>query len=192
MLTQEALPAPAAIGIDYYILRWQDFLLRHADSPPDYYLNYGDKYCRRFRLEVRHRFTPLGQAWIDNTCDLLQQMLEGKRAEDPRAFACLEEDPPAFRRFAYSQHAAAYIRGGIAALPLRDLVLIVHGIDWQDLLTPEGLVQVGLVLVYLVKIHSTRLQRTTRLFVRGTAFVPQGWHSPGDLTGMLYYYYRFH
>lgn len=163
MPTQESLPGPAAIGIDYYLLRRQDFLLRHATSqPPDYYLSYGDKYCRRFRLEIRHLFSPLGQVWIDNTCDLLQQMLEAKRAEDLQAFARLEEDPPAFRRFAYSQHAAAYVRGGIAALPLRDLILIVCWIERPDLLNPEGLYQVLQVLVYLVKIYSARLFKSPK------------------------------
>ena len=163
MIAQASLPQPVPAGINYYVLRWQDYVTRHAaqnsrtSQPPDYYLAYGDKYCRRFRLEVRRQFSPPGQAWIDKTCILLQQMLEQKRANDPLAFARLEEDPVAFRSFAYSNHAAAYIQGGIADLPLHDLILIVCLIDRKDLLTPDGLYQMVQVLVYLAKTYSRRV-----------------------------------
>ena len=49
MTLLESLPQPVPTGIDYYALRAQDYMARHpAESPPDYYLHYGDKYCRRF------------------------------------------------------------------------------------------------------------------------------------------------
>jgi hypothetical protein len=157
MSTQESLPAPVSIGIDYYVLRRRDYVARHAtqkSQPPDYYLAYGDKYCRRFRLELRQRFTPRGQAWIDKTCILLQQMLEQKRTEDPLAFARLEENAGAFRSLAYSQHAAAYIRGGIAGLSLHDLILTLCLVDLKDLVTPDGMYQMIQVLTYLTKAYA--------------------------------------
>lgn len=158
MSVRESLPRPVPIGINYYVLRRQDYIARHgiASQPPDYYLAYGNKYCRRFRLDARRQFSPLGQAWIDRTCDLLQQMLERKRADEPRTFARLEEDPAAFRSYAYSGHAAAYIQGGIAALPLRDLGLILCLVDVKDLVTRDGLSQMTQVLGYLGKIYCRR------------------------------------
>jgi hypothetical protein len=152
-----SLPGPVPTGINYYLLRAQDYIARHASQPPDYYRAYGDKYCRRFRLELRDQFSALGQAWIDRTCLLLQLMLEQKRIEDPRAFARLEEDPSAFRSFAYSHHAAAYVEGGIARLPLHDLILIFVHVDPQDWLTLDGLSQAAQVLAYLVKAYAGRM-----------------------------------
>lgn len=153
MTAQQALPQPVSPGVNYYVLRWQDYAARHtASQPPDYYLDYGDKYCRRFHLDVRRQFSPLGQAWIDKTCRLLQQMLEQKRIENPQVFAHLEENPPALRSLAYSHHARAYIQGGIASLPLRDLVLIVKFVDRKDLVKPDGLCQMARVLAYLGRI----------------------------------------
>lgn len=163
MIAQTSLPGPVPFGVNYYLLRLQNYIARHTIQnifmlqPPDYYLIYGDKYCRRFRLEMRSRFSPAGQAWIDKTCLLLQQMLEQKRAENPQAFARLEENASAFRSLAYSQHAAAYIQGGIANLPLHDLILIVGLVDLKDLVSLDGLSQTAQVLAYLVKTYLGRI-----------------------------------
>lgn len=189
MITQ-ALPQPVRFGINYYVLRWRDYLSRHADQsasavqPPDYYLAYGDKYCRRFRLELRQRFTLRGQTWVDKTCTLLQQMLEQTCADDPQAFARLEEDADAFRRLAYSQHAAAYIQGGIADLPLRDLVLILYLVDLRDLITPVGLFQAAQVLVYLARVHGRdALNTLTTIILSGRTTSTQH----GLISGSLFF-----
>jgi hypothetical protein len=139
-------------GPDYYVRRAQDYIIRHSpqSSAPVYYLHYGEKYCRRFCLHLRPWLTPLGQHWIDRTCELLQQAIELARAHDPAAFAALEEDSDAFCAWTYATHAPAYIAGGIAALPLRDLLLIFFTIDPADLLNPAGLGQCGRVLLHLV------------------------------------------
>lgn len=159
----ENLPQPVPPGIDYYALRAQDYAARHpAESPPDYYLHYGDKYCRRFCLSLRRRLSPAGRLWIDNTCNLLQQMIEARRAENPAAFARLEEDGDAFRRYAYSTHAAAYIQGGIAALGLLDLLLILAIIDLKDLFGIEALSQMLSVLIHLAGVHTGRMVALAR------------------------------
>lgn len=194
-MIQASLPGPVPVGINYYVLRWRDYLSRHADQnasaaqPPDYYLAYGDKYCRRFRLELRQRFSPRGQAWIDKTCILLQQMLEQKRTEDPLAFARLEEDAGTFRSLAYSQHAAAYIRGGIAGLSLHDLILILYLVDLKDLVTPDGVYQMIQVLAYLTKAYARCA--FDWLTVHVIRKILPACEDLEGLTGMLYYYYHF-
>lgn len=160
MFGYESLPQPVEVGINYYKLRSQDYAARHtalndpALQSSGYYLAFGDKYCCRFRLRLRHWLSRAGQAWIDNTCKLLQQMIEQKRAEDPHAFARLEENAAALRSFAYSTHAAAYIQSGVGALPLRDLLLIVSSIDLKDLVNRDGLCQVLQVLAHLVNTYT--------------------------------------
>lgn len=155
------MPRPVVIGLNYYRLRHQEYMARHAGlgaaSPPHYYLAYGDKYCRHFCLQLRRWLSRMGQVWIDRTCELLQHMIEAKRAQDPQAFARLEEDEEAFRRFAYSTHATAYILGGITTLPLRDLLLVVGSIDLTDLLNLYALVQVTLVASHFISVKLINL-----------------------------------
>lgn len=157
---EKALPAPVPAGLDYYTRRAYDYSARHSGPNqaeiPAYYLQYGDKYCHRFCVQVRPWLTPAGQKWVDQTCWLLQQAIEQTRAHDPAAFASLEENADAFWAWAYATHAAAYIEGGIADLPSGDLFLILFSIDPIDLLNSSGLQQVGLVLLHLISKNAVR------------------------------------
>lgn len=152
---------PCAIrpGLDYYCERARDFLARHtlptdrSARPPAYYLDYGDKYARRFTQVLRPAMSAAGQQWIDATFRRLQVLLERRCAADPHRFAELEEDTGAFQRFAYGTHAQAYIECGIAKLPLLDLVRIARTPDLRDLLTRAGLEQVRRVVAHVVKVH---------------------------------------
>jgi hypothetical protein len=103
-------------------------------------------------------------------------MLEQKRTENPQAFARLEENASAFRSLAYSQHAAAYIQGGVANLPLHDLLLIVGLVDLKDLVKLDGLSQMAQVLVYLAKTYAGRvfkplLRGPRAIFARGQSLI---------------------
>jgi hypothetical protein len=146
-------------GLDYYCERARDYLARHTLStdrpaqPPMYYLDYGDKYARRFTQTLRPTMSTAGQQWIDATFRRLQVLLERRRAADPCRFAEIEEDTRAFQGFAYGTHAQAYIECGIAKLPLRDLVRIARTPDIRDLLTRAGLEQVLHVLVHVVQVR---------------------------------------
>ena len=150
-------PGPVKPGLDYYRNRADDYTLRHGDQtgkytpPPDYYLDCGDIYARRFTQELRPRLSPLGQAWIDRTFLALQRQMEQQRQTQPKHFARLEEDTRAFRNFAYGLHAQAYIQCGVGDLPLRDLMLIAHTPRLRDLLTPAGIRQVLLVTAHLLQ-----------------------------------------
>lgn len=149
-----AMPAPARPGRDYYRARADDYRARHhspagACPPPGYYLQYGDRYARRFTRELRPRLSAAGRAWVDATCRRLQVLMEARRAADPDRFAALEEDPPAFKRFAFGMHAQAYVECGIARLPLRDLVRIACAPDLRDLLTPAAARQAWRVVCHI-------------------------------------------
>lgn len=151
---QDALPAPcpAEGGLDYYRCRARDAAGRRPGEPvPPYYLEYGDRYARRFTEETRPLLSPAGQRWLDRTRRLLQEAIEARRARDPAGFAALEADGPGFLDFAYATHPAAYFDAGLAGLPVRDLLLIGTTPDVQDLLTARGLSQIRTVLHGLLR-----------------------------------------
>jgi hypothetical protein len=156
---QASFLEPCALkpGLDYYRERARDYAARHTlpadrlSQSPVYYLDYGDKYARRFTQVLRPCMSAAGQQWIDATFRRLQVLLERRRAADPRRFAELEEDTRTFQCFAYSTHAHAYIECGIAKLPLPDLVRIARTPDLRDLLTRAGLEQVGQVIAHVIK-----------------------------------------
>jgi hypothetical protein len=152
-------PCALKPGLDYYRERARNYATRHTlptdrpAQPPVYYLDYGDKYARRFIQVLRPTMSAAGQRWIDETFRRLQVLLERRRAADPHRFAELEEDTHAFQCFAYGTHAQAYIECGIAKLPLLDLVRIARTPDIRDLLTRAGLEQILQVLVHVVKVR---------------------------------------
>jgi hypothetical protein len=128
---------------DYYRQRYDDFVRRNPGvTPPDYYLGYGQKYLERFSNLGPKDLSAEGLAWRDRTLKALQDAIEQKRAEDPVAFAQLERDPEAFKRFAYDSHADAYVNSGLLKLPVQDLVKIGTTPDLRDLLGKDGIRQV--------------------------------------------------
>jgi hypothetical protein len=159
----KSLPGRVAINIDYYATRAKDYETRHKmagnpqPTPPDYYLGYGDKYVRRFNQVLRPKLSTTGQAWIDLTSFLLQWQMEHQCRTDPEKFARLEENPAAFKQFAYATHAEAYIRAGIAELPFKELCLIALTPDLCDLLTQAGLCQAFKVVGHIIKARWTKM-----------------------------------
>ena len=128
--------------LEYYRQRNDDFIARNPDmEPPDYYMDYGDKYARRFTNELAPKLSERGQEWLIDARRGLQERIEAKRAEDPAAFAELERNPDAFRRFAYDTHPDAYLDAGLASLPPNDLIQIPLTPDRADLLSPDGIRQ---------------------------------------------------
>ena len=159
-------PVPASImgTIGYYRWRHQDFMQRHPDLTerdrnriPDYYLDYGDKYITRFTRELYPKLSDKGQAWLVKARLNLQEAIEERRAADPRAFAQLEEDPKAFRSFAFFTHQQAYMDAGLATLPLTDLIKIGLTPDVKDLLSKDGRIQIFGISGKLGKAHLARL-----------------------------------
>ncbi|MFN3685113.1 MAG: hypothetical protein ACK41F_14430 [Fimbriimonadaceae bacterium] len=144
------LALPAAVQVTgqpgYYDERQGDFLGRYSTTgcllqPPDYYLNYGGKYCRRFTAQLRPRLSADGQAWLDRAALNLQNGIEDERRADPLAFDRLERNNAAFRAFAYGTHADAYLHAGLGDLDPIDLAMIGLTPDVGDLLTIPGIAQ---------------------------------------------------
>lgn len=146
-VASQAVPAPAMIPplgrLDFYRRRHEDFVARHPElPPPSYYLDYGDKYIRRFTEVLNPTLTPAGQAWLAQARLNLQVAIATELARDPAAFDQLEQDDPAFKDFAYATHSKAYLDAGMAELPLKDLIKIGMTPDVSDLFTRAGLEQV--------------------------------------------------
>ncbi len=154
-----ALARKIAFNIDYYAARARDFEARHRTAPhlmpPDYYLAYGDKYVRRFTDQLRPKLGPVGRNWLDLTSLLLQWQIEEWRKAHPVEFIRLEENPTEFKRFAYSTHAEAYIRAGIAYLSLQEWCLIALTPDLGDILCPEGIRQAVKVAGHIAAVYCT-------------------------------------
>jgi hypothetical protein len=128
--------------LDYYKARHDDFVRRNpGKTPPDYYLGYGDKYANRFLKETAPKMSKGGQEWLQRTFVALQTKIEDMRQKDPAAFARLEQDPEAFRKFAYGTHPDAYVESGLSKLPPGDLVKVALTPDVKDLLTKDGVAQ---------------------------------------------------
>jgi RHS repeat-associated protein len=113
-------------SLDYYQARHEDFRRRHpGESPPSYYLQFGDVNVRRFTLELRPKLSIWGKEWVDSTRGLLQSAIENLRDADPEAFDRLEQDDKAFTKFAFDSHPRAYIQGGLATVTDDDAVMIM-------------------------------------------------------------------
>lgn len=132
--------------INYYKVRNEDFKKRHPDRrPPDYYLNYGHKYCRRF-MKQKSNFSEKGQKWIQKTLRLLQKMIEQKRKQTPLAFDLLEQNDRAFKDFTYGTHPDAYMDAGLYNIPMSDLPKVAAVPDTGDLATERSLRQIGEIM----------------------------------------------
>lgn len=142
------LPAEIPTGTrDYYKKRYDDFVRRNPGmKPPDYYLEYGQKYCDRFSSLGPKDLTPQGLEWRDRCLKSLQEAIETKRMEDPVGFAQLERDPEAFKKFAYDSHPDAYVQSGLYDLPAQDLLKIGTTPDLKDLFTKDGVRQIFVAL----------------------------------------------
>lgn len=126
----------------YYLDRLADFRRRCPDvRPPSYYADYGNKCLGQF-LSTQPSLSPRGQRWIDDTLELLQEMMEHQRRTDDLGFARMERDDDAFREFAFGTHSQAYQDAGVFELGLSDLWKIVRTPDLADLLSDDGLKEI--------------------------------------------------
>jgi hypothetical protein len=151
-----AVPATILGTEHYYQWRNNDCQLRQQlsgqpISVPDYYLDYGDKYSRRFLLETRPKLSEEGKIWVDNTLLLLQITTECLLISNAKA----EQNSPLFRQQLFDQHTSVYEATGFFQLCFRDKLIIVNTLDFRDLISKEGLIQVKTIAVqylhYLIK-----------------------------------------
>lgn len=141
--------APSSIlgTVSYYTWRENDFNVRQTlmdgffawqPSAPDYYLDYGDKYIKKFSNELRPKLSPEGQQWLDDALINLQKAIEEKLKSNIK----IEEDNDAFKKFAFESHVAAYEDAGLFDLPILDLLKIGTTPDIDDFFSKAGFKQV--------------------------------------------------
>jgi len=97
---------------EYSTFRAGDFLRRNpGKKPPSYYMDYGDKYARRFTNETFPDLSDKGKAWLLRSRRTLQEKMEGM-LQDP-ANAGLEHRADELRDRAFDQHSDAYLEAGL-------------------------------------------------------------------------------
>jgi len=176
VIAKTALPkiAPDNVlgSVGYYRWRYDDFVQRHPQfvEPdtkhiPDYYLDYGEKYAIRFTDELYPKLSSQGKKWLVKARLNLQLMIEKRCQSDIEGFARLEENPQAFRSFAFDTHPIAYMDAGLSLLPLSDLIKIGLTPDLRDILTKDGCSQVILISGKLGKDYLKKVFK----FVRNTS-----------------------
>jgi len=135
-------PAPQSVigTCEYYKWRHQNFLERHvtcAHSPPDYYLNYGYKYCVRFSTKLYPKLTPVGQQWLNQARILLQVYMEQGLSENMAQDKSLELSNTRFRKFSFDTHPNAYWNAGFSSVPWVDRIKIATTPDFKEWLSKD-------------------------------------------------------
>ena len=133
-------PAPKSIigTKSYYVYRNDDFKKRTGKASPDYYMNYGNKYCKAFSEKTRPSLTTQGKTWLDKTLVALQEAKEKKLKADPK----IEMDSPKFRKYAFDSHPDCYLKSGLLKLPVDDLVKIGFTPEFKEFFNLETWVQI--------------------------------------------------
>ena len=162
---KKSVPAVTKGTCEYYKLRNENYIERHgvhkgSCNPPNYYLNYGFKYCSRFKTETYPNLSPQGQQWLLDVLEDLQDFMElgvvgmkyvskentdfnddvektGGLSVFYTGIECRNAD---FQAFAFATHPDAYRPKDMENLPAEDLVRIGLTPDlgeWRDAATRE-------------------------------------------------------
>jgi len=124
---------PTPGSCDYYKKRQESFQKRFAKckgcgdySPPDYYMNYGYKYCTEFKEVTYAQLSSKGQEWLSNTLRRLQEnMEEGLKKTN-------ECDNKAMKKMAFDSHVPAYNPHEMSGLTVKDLAKIGTTPDFAE------------------------------------------------------------
>ena len=168
---REELIAPESTDSDWS--RHGNFMMRHigcGHKPPSYYVSYGYYYCSNYGAKLYPRLSTKGQKWLEkarwylqkNMEDGLRQNMIGEQIEmnsiKPgnggfgmvvRKYG-LELDDELFKVFAFKTHPLAYLDGGLADLPISDLMRITaqpNIQEWGDIRTWEQALDSGKVVL---------------------------------------------
>lgn len=129
---------------DYFRQRHDDYVRRNPGAPvPELYSGQGQKSLEKLSSLGAKELQPAGLAWRDRAVKGLQDAVELKRAADPSAFAQLEKDPEAFKKFATDALAEACVHAGLLGLPAQDQVKIATTPELRELLGKDGVKQIA-------------------------------------------------
>jgi hypothetical protein len=155
-------PYPIWTGLvgskDYYIERNNDFKKRSKKTPPDYYLNYGNKYCKAFSEKTKKNLSSKGKTWLEKTLVALQQSIEKKLKEDPK----IEADSTRFRKYAFDSHPDCYIKSGLFDLDALDIIQIANTPEWKEFANLETWAQ---MIEIVKKVDLKKAEKMSKLTV---------------------------
>ena len=160
---KKAPPSMVTGRCDYYQNRYDNYIERHrfdsksgGDNPPNYYLNYGFKYCSKFSKETMPKLSPQGKEWLRNTLERLQTFMEAgvvdrewkadineayndyidKKGGAKKFYTGIECRDSDFTKFAFATHPDAYNPSMFKNLTCQDLITI--GATPSDEYMPSG------------------------------------------------------
>ncbi|MGN6315394.1 hypothetical protein [Trinickia sp.] len=168
---REQLIAPESTDSDWS--RHGNFMMRHigcGHKPPSYYVSYGYYYCSTYGAKLYPKLGPQGQAWLRNARKLLQANMEDGLCQNMLGDVIqinslkpgngsftmtvpqydLELVDERFKTFAFKTHPMAYLDGGLADLPLSDLIKITaqpNIQEWGDTRTWGQAIDSGMVVL---------------------------------------------
>ena len=143
--TARALPSEVRTpSADYFRQRADDFARRNPDALlPELYQGQGQRSLEKLSSLGAKDLQPAGLAWRDRAVKALQDAVETKRAADPAAFAQLERDPEAFKKFTSEALSQACVHAGVLNLSAQDQVKLATTPELRELLGKEGVKQIA-------------------------------------------------
>jgi len=142
-----ARPLPAEVrtpSADYFRQRADDFARRNPGAPvPELYQGQGQRSLEKLASLGSKDLQPAGLAWRDRAVKALQDAVELNRAADPAAFAQLERDPEAFKKFTADALTEACVHSGVLNLSAQDQVKLATTPELRELLGKEGVKQIA-------------------------------------------------
>jgi hypothetical protein len=129
---------------DYFRQRADDFARRNPDALlPELYQGQGQRSLEKLASLGSKDLQPAGLAWRDRAVKSLQDAVETARAADPAAFAQLERDPEAFKKFTAEALSQACVHAGVLNLSAQDQVKLATTPELRELLGKDGVKQIA-------------------------------------------------
>jgi hypothetical protein len=165
------------LGLDEELLKIQkkvkEYKKNDRQMKPDISKSYGYKYCLAFGKLLYPKLSIRGQQWVKITLIFLQEYMEAgvvdmdwmstenlffnkknqlSNEETKKTFySDIELNNARFRSFAFATHPDAYIKAGIAKLPLKDLVLIASTPDFSEWMEKDTQIQAIIVAKKIIE-----------------------------------------
>ncbi len=134
--------------LNYYERRYLNHINEYGTRPPDYYLEYGYNYAKKFSKDLRSdpSISDELRKWIDETVVALQVLMEEGIQESVNPSSGnygMQGDNDKFKSFAFSTHVPAYTKSGrLKKLSLKEKAKIGLQPKPKDIFSKDGLEQV--------------------------------------------------
>lgn len=105
-----------------------------------YFLNYGEKYCKRFSSRTEKSLSAEGRGWLNRTLACLQSSIVEGCNQKKECANC-----GTIRKLAFDTHPYCYVSSGLCKLSLKDQIEVAKTVDANDFFSIESLAQVSVV-----------------------------------------------